>query len=103
MRISDWSSDVCSSDLVLKYINGNFDRGTLKGTPSIVAGADDGTVAVSATASVPTHFMKMFGVDSVDVSASATAQALGAGGMELSLVLDITGSMAGTKIGRAHV
>lgn len=81
-----------------KYVYGNFNRGTIQGQPSVVVGQNDGTVAVSATATVPTNFMKMFGVDTMTVSASATAQALGAGGMELSLVLDITGSMKGTKL-----
>lgn len=83
---------------VIKYISGNFSRGALKNTPSVAVGDPDGTVAVSATAEIPTNFMKLFGVNSVDVSASAAAQALGAGGMELSLVLDITGSMKGTKL-----
>lgn len=81
-----------------KYVRGNFSRGMIQGEPSVVPSQNDGTVTVSATALVGTNFMKMFGVPAMTVSASATAQALGAGGMELSLVLDITGSMKGSKL-----
>src|SRR5690606_37256892 len=55
---------------VIKYIGGNFSRGALKISPSVAVGDPDGTVAVSATAEIPTNFMKLFGVNSVDVSAS---------------------------------
>ena len=81
-----------------KYVYGNFNRGQIQAPPAVVVGQADGTVAVSATALVSTNFMKLFGIDTMTVSAAATAQALGAGGMELSLVLDITGSMKGTKL-----
>ena len=54
-------------------------------------------VTVSATVEMPTAIMRMFGWDSVAVSASATVERMNRG-LELALVMDNTGSMRPDKI-----
>jgi Flp pilus assembly protein TadG len=64
----------------------------------IIAVEDEGRqVRVSVNARVPTVFMRLFGQDSLTVGVENVARRAELG-MELSLVLDITGSMAGSKI-----
>ena len=59
----------------------------------------DGSGALAATAqfSVPTRIMGLVGIHSINVTA-ATRVAMPAGPVELAMVLDTTGSMAGAKI-----
>jgi hypothetical protein len=52
----------------------------------------DTAIEISVAAVVPTTFMRIFGIDSVRVAASAQARRADLG-MELALVLDVTGSM----------
>lgn len=66
-------------------------------TPLIRDRSDDPDLAdtalqISVNAVVPTTFMRIFGIDSVRVAASAQARRADMG-MELALVLDVTGSM----------
>jgi Flp pilus assembly protein TadG len=59
-----------------------------------------GTVAVSAVVTVPTSVMKIAHINSLQVTAQATA-ALGASGggfTEVAIAFDTTGSMSGTKL-----
>src|SRR5690606_17679342 len=66
-----------------KYFESNFTAAPYR---ELQVRADENatSVTVSARASVPAHFMQMFGAEPTDVSATATAQTLGAGGMELA-------------------
>jgi hypothetical protein len=51
-------------------------------------------VVVTESAAVPTHFAKLFGFDTINVSAKATACALcGTPPLDIALVIDRTGSM----------
>jgi Flp pilus assembly protein TadG len=81
-----------------QFFKVNFSGSTpvdpLKITPDLTKG----TVSVTATAKPSTHIMKLFGKPTIPVSATSTAQVQGAGGMELSMVLDVTGSMKGSKL-----
>ena len=52
----------------------------------------DTAIRISVSATVPTTFMRIFGIDSVRVAAAAQARRADLG-MELALVLDVTGSM----------
>jgi Flp pilus assembly protein TadG len=66
-------------------------------TPVIRDRSDDPSLAetairISVNAVVPTTFMRIFGIDTVRVAASAQARRADLG-MELALVLDVTGSM----------
>lgn len=78
-----------------KYVTVNFSQGNLGatlGTVTATPSADNMTVTVSATATLNTSMMKIFG-DNV-VNLAATSQVTRANkGMELLLVLDNTGSM----------
>lgn len=58
---------------------------------------DGDDILVSASASVDTSFMKVFGRDSVEVSAASTVHRE-VRGLEVVLVLDNTGSMYGSNI-----
>ncbi len=89
-----------SSKVAQNYFTVNFPAGYLGATPTPVQVALDQTqtvLSLSATASVPTIFMGMMGVNTMDVSAS-TEITRQSGGLELTLVMDNTGSMAGTKL-----
>ena len=83
-----------------RYFQGNFPTGYLDSTLeplSIDVNDVDGTVEVVAQARVPTTFLKVLSIDEVTVSARALVNRA-VRGMELALVLDVTGSMAGSKI-----
>ena len=80
-----------------EFFDANFTDAQL-GTPYDVELTLDGDViSVSATATVDTTFMRVFGEDSVDVSAY-TQVIRELAGIEVAMVLDVTGSMAGTNI-----
>jgi len=55
------------------------------------------TIVVSASASVPTTFMRIANIDHVDVGASTTVL-VGMGTAEVAIALDNSGSMAGSKV-----
>lgn len=65
-------------------------------TLSVTQGSD-GKLSGTATASVPTAFMKLFGYDVVEISVES-AVSLEIQDVEVALVLDTTGSMAGSKL-----
>ncbi len=85
---------------VEKFVQANFPDGYVDATISnIVAtvSADEETITVSATATLPTAFMHLFGTPTINVNAvSEITRAIG--GLELVLVLDNTGSMSGQKL-----
>ncbi|WP_419898743.1 vWA domain-containing protein [Roseomonas sp. USHLN139] len=60
--------------------------------PPVIDQPDVNTLRVTARASLPTVFMRIFGQSSMALRASATA-AVQTDGMELAMALDITGSM----------
>lgn len=78
------------------YFNANFPEGYLRTTEldlNIDAGAaNDGRLVLSAEATVPTMFARIFGFEEVTVSAS-TGVLREPRGMELALVIDTSGSM----------
>lgn len=74
--------------------------GATVGTPVITTDAAQTQITVATSAQVPTSFMKMFNVGTVQMNASSTVQRL-IGGLQVALVLDVTGSMgngAGSKL-----
>lgn len=80
---------------VLKYMNVNFNQGTQGAVITDVdpvLNADGTLLTVDATATMPTTFMKIFGRDTMEVSAHTEVTRTNKG-MELAMVLDITGSM----------
>lgn len=77
------------------FFNANFTTGYMGSTLQpleIAANNQERTVTVTARANIPTYFMRLFGKDSTDISATAEAT-LSSRDVEVSLVLDVTGSM----------
>lgn len=70
--------------------------GATVGTPEITTDAAQTQITVATSAQVPTAFMKMFNVNSVQMNASSTVQRM-IGGLQVALVLDVTGSMGNGK------
>ena len=77
------------------YFHANFNRaGALNVTANAsYTGGGTSTMKVTASAQVPTTFMKMFGHDSITVQGESTAK-WGNTRLRLALALDTTGSMA---------
>jgi Flp pilus assembly protein TadG len=84
--------------IALSYFNANFANSgaevTLDGL-DFAYDDDAHEVTMTAKASVPTHFARVFGIDSMAVDAKTVVERR-VTGMELALVLDITGSMRGS-------
>lgn len=78
-----------------KFVDANFKAGLAAAnvtTVTATSNADKTQFTLSASATMPTAFMKIFGVNSVTVSA-ATEITRASSGLELVMVLDNTGSM----------
>jgi Flp pilus assembly protein TadG len=67
-------------------------------TGPTITQVDQNTMSVSAQASLPTTFMRLFGIPTMTAKA-ADQSARATQGLEIALVLDNTGSMAGWPIG----
>ena len=83
-----------------KYLNSNFNGymgANLIGDPVVTPNSDNTIINLSASANVPTMFMKIFGITSNTVSATSEITRASKG-LELVMVLDNTGSMAGSKL-----
>ena len=83
---------------VQQFFKANFHPAAPVDPLKIAVDQGKGTVSVTATAHSRTHVMGLFGKAEIPVHATSTAQAHGAGGMELAMVLDVTGSMKGSKL-----
>ncbi|MGD8325922.1 MAG: VWA domain-containing protein [Sphingomonadales bacterium] len=80
---------------VVNYFEANFPPGYLDSTvtgPVIAANETAGSLQVSATATMPTTFMRLVGVDTVTVSASGTSTRRSVP-IDVVLAIDISGSM----------
>ena len=66
--------------------------GATVGTPKVTVGANDETLTLSASATLPTTFARVLGVDTIPVTVTNRIRRT-VRGMELALVLDVTGSM----------
>jgi Flp pilus assembly protein TadG len=88
-----------ASSEATKYLNSNFNgymSATLTNT-TVTVNSDNTVISLSASANVPTMFMKIFGITSNTVSATSEITRASKG-LELVMVLDNTGSMAGSKL-----
>lgn len=87
-------------DVIDAFLQANYpdDRiGTTRDI-QIELDADTSTLSVSAVADVDTMFMGLFGFDTLEVGANVEVKRVNMTNIEISLVLDITGSMAGNRI-----
>ena len=86
-----------------EYFNANFvptnsaTAGSFGTVSPLHLSTSGNSIIVSASASVPTTFMRVANIDHVDVTASTTV-VVGMGTAEVALALDNSGSMAGSKI-----
>lgn len=77
------------------FFRSNFDAAPGLATaadPVVQVSADGTEITLTASATMPTRFMRLFGQDSVTVSARSVISRQ-MRGLELALVLDVTGSM----------
>lgn len=84
-------------DDVMMFFEANFRENyagasLVPGSPSVTFDDENNAILVEATATVPTHFMRIAGIDEMTVSARTVIQRE-MRGMELVLVMDNTGSM----------
>lgn len=82
-----------------KMFDFNFDGDTVDAS-DIVFETDDndeGQVTGTATATMPTAVMKIFGKDTIDLSVGCMAE-LQLANVDVMFVMDVTGSMGGTRI-----
>ena len=91
-------NDANRSGQIQQFFNANFSSSVPVDPLSIAVDSGAGTVSVAARARPQTSLMKLFGRADIPVAATSIAQIQGAGGMELSMVLDVTGSMKGSKL-----
>lgn len=78
-----------------KYFNGNFPAsymGTTLGTMVVTPNADNSVLSLSISGTVPMLFMKIFGINTITVSANSEVTRASKG-LEVVLVMDNTGSM----------
>ena len=97
--------DIFSDNLqgtVESFFRANFPDGYMDASltgPQLVVGNNSETLTVSASATIPTTFMRILGNEEMTVSATTTVNRE-VKGLELTLVMDNTGSMASSnKIG----
>lgn len=74
------------------FAQGNGGASLNPGSPSVTFDDQNNTIVVEATASMPTHFLSIAGIEEMSVSARAVIQRE-MRGMELVLAMDNTGSM----------
>ncbi|MBU6475863.1 MAG: pilus assembly protein, partial [Alphaproteobacteria bacterium] len=90
------SSTLSSADLQTRFtnfFNANYPSGKYFGTPyNVQLTVNGNTLTATASVKVPTAFMSLFGIDSINVSDTSQA-VLSLAGVEAVLVLDVTGSM----------
>ena len=82
-----------------QYFNANYvaSKASFGAVSPLQLSTSGNSIVVSASASVPTTFMRVANIDSLNVVASTTV-VVGMGTAEVVLALDNSGSMAGTKI-----
>jgi Flp pilus assembly protein TadG len=80
-----------------QYFDANYPATTLGTVGALSVSVDGSDIKVNVSGQVPTTFMQLANINTVDVGASATI-AVGMGTVEVALALDNSGSMAGSKI-----
>jgi Flp pilus assembly protein TadG len=80
-----------------QYFDANYPASTLGTVGALSVSVDGSDIKVNVSGQVPTTFMQLANITTVDVGASATI-AVGMGTVEVALALDNSGSMSGSKI-----
>ena len=87
--------------IVQKYFYANYPMGFMGSNisnPTVVANSNNSVLELDVQGTVPTTFMRIFGIENMPVSAHSQVTRASMG-MELVLVLDTTGSMSGSAGG----
>ena len=87
-------------EMVQRFFDANFPNGYMSASitgPSISVDTSANTITLDATAHMPTSLMNVLGFSDMDVG-GVTEVKLSSRNVEVSLVLDITGSMSGSRI-----
>ena len=97
MSDGDWDEE--AQDTARNFFDTNFEAGSY-GTSDLVRNftEDDNTVTGTASVSVPTSIMRMFGKESIDIAVTCTAE-MKIPNTDVMFVLDTTGSMDTTNSG----
>jgi Flp pilus assembly protein TadG len=85
------------SDLINHYMEANYQTNSIGDIQDISVTDNDDTISIDAISRVNTTFMKIVGIDFIDVNAT-TEVTRKSTGLEVAMVLDNTGSMSGSKI-----
>jgi Flp pilus assembly protein TadG len=96
----EMADEVKRDAAIEKFFKANFPDGYMGATidgPIINADPVEKTIQLSASADMETSLMRVLGIQSMAVAASTEVK-LSSRNIEVAVVLDITGSMAGTKI-----
>jgi Flp pilus assembly protein TadG len=80
-----------------QYFDANYPASTLGTVGALSISVDGSDIKVNVSGQVPTTFMQLANINTVDVGASTTI-AVGMGTVEVALALDNSGSMSGSKI-----
>ena len=93
-----FETDLREEDIMM-FFEANFPPGYMNselapGHPDITFDDEENTITIEASATIPTHFMRVAGVHDMTVSARTVIKRE-LRGMELVLVMDNTGSMRG--------
>lgn len=80
------------------FFYANYPADRLGEVSSFDVDIGDRTITVSATARVDNAFMRIFGEDYFDVAAATEVTKAFWNDVEIALILDVSGSMAGTKV-----
>ena len=85
------------SELINHYIDANYKTNSIGDIQDISVTDNDDTISIDAVSRVGTTFMKIVGIEFIDVKAT-TEVTRKSTGLEVAMVLDNTGSMSGSKI-----
>jgi Mg-chelatase subunit ChlD len=90
---------------ILMYFHANYPANYMNSTvtePTIVADTTNGTIAVSASATLPTTLMQIFGINQIDVS-SMTEVTRQTQMLDVVLAIDMSGSMTSWTGGQTRI
>jgi Flp pilus assembly protein TadG len=99
LAVGSWVG-LSPADMEIKaqqYFDANYPPSTIGSASTINISSTGNEIHISASADLPTTFMKLAHINSISVKAESTI-AIGRGTVEVALALDNSGSMSGSKI-----
>lgn len=99
LAVGSWRG-LSEADLKVKaqqFFDANFSTSKLGTAGKVELAFADNDIKVSVNGSVPTTFLKLANISSIDVGATSTVT-VGMGTLEVAMALDNSGSMSGSKL-----